>query len=124
MARKNREDVEYGKESISRGQRGHRRHLRGVHLPGIEKSPDLRLTAVCDLKPERMAYAREKYGVPEANCFFGLPRPRELPDVDVVDISTSTTHFAVAKAAIEAGKPYCIEKPRHPNGGRRIFSRG
>ena len=30
---------------------------RGVHLPGIEKSPDLRLTAVCDLKPERMAYA-------------------------------------------------------------------
>ena len=31
---------------------------RGVHLPGIHKSPDLELVAVCDLKPERMEYAR------------------------------------------------------------------
>ena len=85
---------------------------RGVHLPGIEKSPDLRLTAVCDLKPERMAYAREKYGVPEANCFSDYRDLVNCPDVDVVDISTSNNaHFAVAKAAIEAGKPYCIEKP-------------
>lgn len=29
---------------------------RGVHLPGIHKSPDLELVAVCDLKPERMEY--------------------------------------------------------------------
>ena len=34
---------------------------RGVHLPGIHKSPDLELVAVCDLKPERMEYARNTY---------------------------------------------------------------
>ena len=36
---------------------------RGVHLPGIHKSPDLELVAVCDLKPERMEYARNTYGI-------------------------------------------------------------
>ena len=85
---------------------------RGVHLPGIEKSPDLQLVAVCDLKPERMAYAREKYGIAEDHCFADYHDLIACPDVDVIDISTSNNaHFEVAKAAIEAGKPYCLEKP-------------
>ena len=50
--------------------------------------------------------------MPEANCFSDYRDLVNCPDVDVVDISTSNNaHFAVAKAAIEAGKPYCIEKP-------------
>lgn len=85
---------------------------RGVHLPGIERSPDLQLAAVCDLKPERMEYAREKYGVDSAHCFADYHDLINCPDVDVVDISTSNNaHFEIAKAAIEAGKPYSIEKP-------------
>ena len=85
---------------------------RGVHLPGIAKSPDLELVAVCDLKPERMAYAREAYGIAEDHCFADYHQLINCPDVDVVDISTSNNaHFEVAKAAIEAGKPYCLEKP-------------
>ena len=85
---------------------------RGVHLPGIAKSPDLELVAVCDLKPERMAYAREAYGIAEDHCFGDYHQLINCPDVDVVDISTSNNaHFEVAKAAIEAGKPYCLEKP-------------
>lgn len=82
---------------------------RGVHLPGIAKSPDLELVAVCDLKPERMAYAREAYGIAEDHCFADYHDLVNCPDVDVVDISTSNNaHFEVAKAAIEAGKPYCL----------------
>ena len=42
---------------------------RGVHLPGIEKSPDLQLVAVCDINPEALKYAQEKYGIDEAHCF-------------------------------------------------------
>ena len=77
---------------------------RGVHLPGIAKSPDLELVAVCDLKPERMAYAREAYGIAEDHCFADYHDLVNCPDVDVVDISTSNNaHFEVAKAAIEAG---------------------
>ena len=44
---------------------------RGVHLPGIHKSPDLELVAVCDLKPERMEYARNTYGIREDHCMAG-----------------------------------------------------
>ena len=37
---------------------------RGVHLPGIHKSPDLELVAVCDLKPERA------WSTPEIHTVF------------------------------------------------------
>ncbi|WP_322176505.1 Gfo/Idh/MocA family protein [Acutalibacter caecimuris] len=85
---------------------------QGGHLPGIANSPDLQLTAVCDIKPERMEYAREKYGVDAAHCFADYHDLINCSEVDAVDISTSNNaHFQVAKAAIEAGKPYCIEKP-------------
>ena len=81
---------------------------RGVHLPGIHKSPDLELVAVCDLKPERMEYARNTYGIREDHCFADYHDLIACPDVDVIDISTSNNaHFEVAKAAIEAGKPFC-----------------
>ena len=59
---------------------------RGVHLPGIEKSPDLQLVAVCDIRPERMEYAREKYGIDEAHCFADYHDLINCPDVDVIDI--------------------------------------
>ena len=85
---------------------------RGVHLPGIHKSPDLELVAVCDLKPERMEYARNTYGIREDHCFADYHDLIACPDVDVIDISTSNNaHFEEAKAAIEAGKPFCLEKP-------------
>ena len=59
-----------------------------------------------------MEYAREKYGIDEAHCFADYHDLINCPDVDVIDISTSNNaHFEVAKAAIEAGKPYAIEKP-------------
>lgn len=85
---------------------------RGVHLPGIEKSPDLQLAAVCDIRPERMAHARERYGVDEARCFTDYHDLIACADVDVIDITTSNdAHYEIAKAAIEAGKPYALEKP-------------
>ena len=40
-----------------------------MHLPGIERSPDLKLVAVCDIDPEALRYAQEKYGIDEAHCF-------------------------------------------------------
>ena len=56
---------------------------RGVHLPGIHKSPDLELVAVCDLKPERMEYARNTYGIREDHCFADYHDLIACPDVDV-----------------------------------------
>lgn len=85
---------------------------RGVHLPGIEKSPDLKLAAVCDIDPEALRYARETYGIDEAHCFTDYHDLIRCPDVDAVDISTPNhVHYEVALAAAEAGKPYAVEKP-------------
>lgn len=85
---------------------------RGVHLPGIEKSPDLKLVAVCDIDPEALRYAQEKYGIDDAHCFTDYHDLINCPDVDAVDISTPNyVHYEVALAAAEAGKPYAVEKP-------------
>lgn len=85
---------------------------RGVHLPGIEKSPDLQLVAVCDIRPERMEYAQKTYGIDAAHCFTDYRSLIACADVDVIDITTSNdAHFEIAKAAIEANKPYTLEKP-------------
>lgn len=59
---------------------------RGVHLPGIHKSPDLELVAVCDLKPERMEYARNTYGIREDHCFADYHDLIACPDVDAIDM--------------------------------------
>ena len=59
---------------------------RGVHLPGIQKSPDLELVAVCDLKPERMEYARNTYGIREDHCFADYHDLIACPDVDVINV--------------------------------------
>ena len=59
-----------------------------------------------------MEYARNTYGIREDHCFADYHDLIACPDVDVIDISTSNNaHFEVAKAAIEAGKPFCLEKP-------------
>ncbi len=85
---------------------------RGVHLPGIKNSPDLELVAVCDIDPEALRYAQETYGIDQAHCFTDYHDLINCPDVDAVDISTpNNVHFPVAMAAVEAGKPFAVEKP-------------
>ncbi|MGN0477921.1 MAG: Gfo/Idh/MocA family protein [Hominenteromicrobium sp.] len=85
---------------------------QGVHLPGIDRSPDLKLVAVCDIDPQALRYAQEKYGIDEAHCFTDYHDLINCPDVDAVDISTPNyVHYEVALAAAEAGKPYAVEKP-------------
>lgn len=91
---------------------------RHVHLPGIERSPDLKLVAVCDIDPEALRYAQEKYGIDEAHCFTDYHDLINCPDVDAVDISTpNDVHYEVALAAAEARKAVCGGKA-HCDDGR------
>ena len=59
--------AEFGKlgGSLDCGEDGIGGISRGVHLPGIDRSPDLKLTAVCDIDPEALRYAQETYGIDE-----------------------------------------------------------
>ncbi|WP_302400518.1 Gfo/Idh/MocA family protein [Neglectibacter timonensis] len=84
----------------------------GVHEPGTRRSPDLELVAICDIDEEKLKAAGEKYGIDEAHRFVDYHDLINCPDVDAVDICTSNdAHFEIGMAAVEAGKPYDIEKP-------------
>lgn len=84
----------------------------GVHAPGIERSSDLKLVALCDIDEEKLRAAGERYGIDEAHCFTDYRDLISCPDVDAVDICTpNDVHFEIAMAAVEAGKPFDLEKP-------------
>lgn len=84
----------------------------GVHIPGIEKSCEMKLTAICDIDEEKLKDAAKKYGVDEAHCFTDYHGLIACPDVDAVSICTpNDVHFSMAMEAVNAGKPYACEKP-------------
>ena len=84
----------------------------GVHAPGIQRSPNLELVAICDIDEEKLQAAGEKYGIPPERRFVDYHDLISCPDVEAVDICTSNdAHFEIAMAAVEAGKPYDLEKP-------------
>lgn len=84
----------------------------GVHIPGIRKSKDLELVALCDINEERLKERAAQYGIPLDHCFTDYKDLIDCPDVDAVDISTpNNVHGEIAEYAAKAGKPYDLEKP-------------
>ncbi len=84
----------------------------GVHQPGIDRSPDLELTAICDIDETKLNETGDRLGIDPAHRFLDYRDLVNCPDVDAVDICTpNDVHFSVAMAAVEAGKPYDVEKP-------------
>jgi predicted dehydrogenase len=69
-----------------------------------------RLRFVCDLQAERAAAMARTY--PPAEALADAYAAVRHPDVDAVVIATPVgTHYALAKAAIAAGKHVLVEKP-------------
>ena len=84
----------------------------GVHGPGIARSADLQLTAICDIDVQKLQEMGEKYGIDEAHRFTKYEDLIRCSDVDAVDICTpNDLHYEMAMAAVAVGKPYTIEKP-------------
>ena len=83
-----------------------------VHLPGIERSKDLLLTAICDIDQEKLKKIGDKYGIDEAFRFTDYQDFIQCKEVEAVDICTpNDCHFRIAMEAASAGKPYALEKP-------------
>lgn len=69
-----------------------------------------RVTAVCDLTPERLAPVRAAH--PSAYLTTYSQELVEHPAVDAVAIATpASTHYPLALASLQAGKHVLIEKP-------------
>ncbi len=83
-------------------------HLGKIHLNCLLQLEEFyRLSGFFDINPETVRQVSEAHGLRAYNSFDEL-----LDDVDVVDIVTpTTTHFELAKKAIEKGKHVFIEKP-------------
>jgi predicted dehydrogenase len=82
-------------------------HLGKFHAEKYKAMGQCRLTGVFDANPARGEEIAAKLGVKAFGSFAEL-----LAAADAVDISTTTTaHYELAKAALEAGKHVFIEKP-------------
>jgi predicted dehydrogenase len=74
------------------------------------ETPGAELAAVCDLRPERLALVAKRYPAVRTTADIGgMIKDRSI---DAVAIATPvSTHFELARAALEAGKHVLLEKP-------------
>lgn len=111
-----------GKDIIKVGLVGCGGRGTGAIQQAANAASQVRVTALADMFPERIASCKEelkknvgeKFAVPDKNCFLGLNAYKELiaSDVDVVCLATPP-HFRPAhfRAVIEANKHAFVEKP-------------
>lgn len=81
-----------------------------VHMPSLEKMPDVKILAVCDIKEDVMKNAAERWSVPHQ--FADYRKLLEMPEIDAVHICTpNDTHMDPTVVALNAGKHVICEKP-------------
>jgi predicted dehydrogenase len=80
------------------------------HLPAVQASLDVELTAVCTTKADSAEAARQAYGARLA--FDDYRRMIASPEIDAVAVVVRVpSHYAPTKAALEAGKHVYCEWP-------------
>jgi predicted dehydrogenase len=82
-----------------------------AHLPAIKQLAEARITALCDIQPERMHKVND--GLPvKASTYVDYRELIRDPNVSVVVIATpGYLHHEMALAALRAGKDLVLEKP-------------
>ncbi len=85
--------------------------ISGIYLTNMrDLFRGIELIGVCDLVPERAEAAQKNYGVPKR--YPDMHAAFTDPGVDIVlNLTRPYEHFAVSKAALEAGKHVYSEKP-------------
>ena len=80
------------------------------HIPGLQVHPEVCVAALCGRSADRRRAQAERFGVPQTYGDFEELIARA--DVEAVTISTPNAwHFAIARAALLAGKHVFCEKP-------------
>ncbi len=80
------------------------------HLPALASHPHAAITALCGRSRERTGAVAEKFGIPRV--FTDYRELIERGDVDAVLVAApDDQHYAMARAALEAGKHLLCEKP-------------
>jgi scyllo-inositol 2-dehydrogenase (NADP+) len=83
---------------------------RVFHCPFVHAVPGLELTAIVVSNPDRAAAAKAAY--PDAKILATTDEAFNDPTIDLIVIGTpNDTHFALAQAALQAGKHVVVDKP-------------
>ncbi|MDF2719823.1 MAG: oxidoreductase, partial [Paenibacillus sp.] len=85
---------------------------RGVYFGGayFGKHPDCEIVGLCDIRPESLAFAKEKLG--DIPATESLEQFLQLPGLDAVVIcSNDHAHTEHTIASLKAGKHVYLEKP-------------
>jgi predicted dehydrogenase len=91
-------------------------------VANFREDPRSEVSWVVDLDADRLEVASNRF--PEIRVGTDLEEPIRDPDVDAVVIATpTTTHEAIGRAALEAGKHVLVEKPIASSaaGGRALM---
>ena len=81
-----------------------------AHIPALRQNPDAELVALCDRSPEALARATAAFGPIATYTDLGAMLAAEKLDGAIV-ATNHTSHFALAKACLEAGLHVLLEKP-------------
>ena len=80
------------------------------HIPVLQGTPDVEVTAICRLGQEELRSLQDRFGIPFATENYKDLLARD--DLDGVVISTPHhLHFEHARAALERGLHVVCEKP-------------
>jgi myo-inositol 2-dehydrogenase / D-chiro-inositol 1-dehydrogenase len=85
---------------------------QAVHLPLLDRLGDrFEIAAIADLSPSLVDLIGERYRVPKAGRFTGLPELLSSERVDALMILTSGSHGEAVLAGLERGVAVFVEKP-------------
>ena len=84
----------------------------GKHLPSLSKLSNVKLSAFCDIVPERAEEAAAKYGIDGAKVYADYREMLKEEQLDIVHVLTpNDSHAEISIAALEAGNHVMCEKP-------------
>jgi glucose-fructose oxidoreductase len=89
-------------------------YATGQLAPALQETKRCRLVGVVSGHPDKIADWRQKYSLPEKNCYNydNLERIADNPDIDIVYVVTpNTLHRDFVVRAAKAGKHVITEKP-------------
>jgi predicted dehydrogenase len=85
-------------------------HIARQHLACLRELPGVEVVGICDLSRAMAESAAERFGV--TNWYTDSQAMLDAADADVVHVTTPpTSHYPLAKAALEAGAHVILEKP-------------
>jgi len=94
-----------------------------AHIPALQKQPDVKIVALCDINPEALKNTGEKLEIGADRQFADYNKMLEMGELDAVHICTpNDTHMDPTVQALKAGKHVICEKPigRNPAEGQKM----